>query len=219
MDFDENNGSQEEQVLPSDVGDQESSQVIRTMGNGHILPCETHHHEDQANNGDDSSSTQVEPSSTQVELSSTQVEPMSSQEEPITQEEMHTQEQTSRSQANEQDQDGEQNVTTSQDQAQEDDHDQRPSQAEFIDHEGIVHQVKAATKSSDIMVDHILGNISKGVLTRRELAKQMALLCTFSEFHVFVSSFEPLKVHEALQDPDWVIAMQEELECFTRNKV
>ncbi|KAK1631554.1 hypothetical protein QYE76_005869 [Lolium multiflorum] len=27
------------------------------------------------------------------------------------------------------------------------------------------------------------------------------------------------KVHEALVDPDWVIAMQEELECFTRNEV
>ncbi|KAK1668593.1 hypothetical protein QYE76_056752 [Lolium multiflorum] len=31
--------------------------------------------------------------------------------------------------------------------------------------------------------------------------------------------FEPLKVHEALVDPNWVIAMQEELECFTRNEV
>jgi hypothetical protein len=132
---------------------------------------------------------------------------------------MHTQEQTSSPQANEQDQDGEQNVTTSQDQAQEDDHDQRPSQAEFVDHEGIVCQVKAATKSSDIMVDRILGNISMGVLTRRELATQMALLCTSSEFHAFVSSFEPLKVHEALQDSDWVISMQKELECFTCNKV
>ncbi|KAK1651156.1 hypothetical protein QYE76_068961 [Lolium multiflorum] len=32
-------------------------------------------------------------------------------------------------------------------------------------------------------------------------------------------NFEPLKVHEALVDPDWVIAMKEELECFTRNEV
>ena len=30
---------------------------------------------------------------------------------------------------------------------------------------------------------------------------------------------EPLKVDEALDDPDWVIAMQEELNNFTRNKV
>jgi len=30
---------------------------------------------------------------------------------------------------------------------------------------------------------------------------------------------EPLKVDEALEDPDWVIAMQEELNNFTRNEV
>jgi hypothetical protein len=30
---------------------------------------------------------------------------------------------------------------------------------------------------------------------------------------------EPLKVEEALDDPDWVIAMQEELNNFTRNEV
>ena len=30
---------------------------------------------------------------------------------------------------------------------------------------------------------------------------------------------EPLKVDEALDDPDWVIAMQEELNNFTRNEV
>ena len=36
---------------------------------------------------------------------------------------------------------------------------------------------------------------------------------------LFLSSFEPIKVHEALVDPDWVTAMQEELECFSRNEV
>jgi hypothetical protein len=30
---------------------------------------------------------------------------------------------------------------------------------------------------------------------------------------------EPLKVEEALDDQDWVIAMQEELNNFTRNEV
>jgi hypothetical protein len=30
---------------------------------------------------------------------------------------------------------------------------------------------------------------------------------------------EPLKADEALDDPDWVIAMQEELNIFTRNEV
>jgi hypothetical protein len=74
---------------------------------------------------------------------------------------------------------------------------------------------KAATKASDLQVDKILGDISKGVSTCR----QIALLATFCGHHAFVSSFEPQKVHEALGDPDWVNAMQEELESFTRNKV
>jgi hypothetical protein len=31
------------------------------------------------------------------------------------------------------------------------------------------------------------------------------------EHYSFVSSFEPFKVEDALRDPDWVVAMQEEL--------
>jgi hypothetical protein len=67
----------------------------------------------------------------------------------------------------------------------------------------------------DDAVDKILGSISKGVITPRNIT----LLATFCEYHAFVSTFEPLNVHEALVDPDWVIAMQEELECFTCNEV
>jgi hypothetical protein len=44
-------------------------------------------------------------------------------------------------------------------------------------------------------------------------------LAIFYEFYSFVSSLEPLKVEEALGDPDWIIAMQEELNNFTRNEV
>jgi hypothetical protein len=36
---------------------------------------------------------------------------------------------------------------------------------------------------------------------------------------MFVSSFEPFKVEDALHDPDWVVAMQEELNNFKRNEV
>jgi hypothetical protein len=36
---------------------------------------------------------------------------------------------------------------------------------------------------------------------------------------LFVSSIEPFRVEEALQDPDWVLAMQEELNNFKRNEV
>jgi hypothetical protein len=66
-----------------------------------------------------------------------------------------------------------------------------------------------------MQVDEIPGSISKGVVIRRHIA----LLTTFCEHHAFVSSFEPLKVHGALVDLDWVTAMQEELEFFTRNEV
>ena len=62
----------------------------------------------------------------------------------------------------------------------------------------------------DYPVDNILGSITKGVTTRSRLA-------TFCEHYSFVSSLEPLKVEEALDDPDWMMAMQEELNNFTRN--
>jgi hypothetical protein len=34
-----------------------------------------------------------------------------------------------------------------------------------------------------------------------------------------VSSIEPYRIEDALRDPDWVLAMQEELNNFTRNEV
>jgi hypothetical protein len=61
-------------------------------------------------------------------------------------------------------------------------------------------------------VDQILGDISKGVTTRSRLAN-------FCEHYSFFSSIEPFMVEEALQDPDWVLAMQEELNNFKRNEV
>jgi hypothetical protein len=61
-------------------------------------------------------------------------------------------------------------------------------------------------------VDQILVDISKGVTTR-------SCLANFCEHYSFVPSIEPFWVEEALQDPDWVIAMQEELNNFKRNEV
>jgi hypothetical protein len=62
------------------------------------------------------------------------------------------------------------------------------------------------------LVDQILGDISMGVTTRSQLAN-------FCEHYSFVSSIEPFRVEEALRDPDWVLAMQEELNNFKRNEV
>ena len=41
VEFDEDNGSQAKPIVPSVVGDEAPSQVIRTMGICHILPQET----------------------------------------------------------------------------------------------------------------------------------------------------------------------------------
>jgi hypothetical protein len=61
-------------------------------------------------------------------------------------------------------------------------------------------------------VDNILGDIKKGVTTRSRVAN-------FCQHYSFVSSIEPFKVEDALHDPDWVVAMQEELNNFKRNQV
>jgi hypothetical protein len=67
-----------------------------------------------------------------------------------------------------------------------------------------------------IIKDHptnqIVGDISKGVQTRSRIA-------SFCEHFSFVSCIEPNRVDEALLDVDWVNAMHEELNNFTRNEV
>jgi hypothetical protein len=64
----------------------------------------------------------------------------------------------------------------------------------------------------DHPVNSILGDIHKGVTTRSRVAH-------FCEHHSFVSSIEPYRVEDALRDSDWVLAMQEVLNNFTRNEV
>jgi len=61
-------------------------------------------------------------------------------------------------------------------------------------------------------MDNILGSIQRGITTHSRIAN-------FCEFYSFVSSLEPLKVEDTLSDLDWVMAMQEELNNFTRNEV
>jgi transposase InsO family protein len=63
----------------------------------------------------------------------------------------------------------------------------------------------------DHPVDNILGSIRRGVTIRSKLAN-------FCEHYSFVSMLEPLRVEEALEDADWVMAMQEELNNFTQMK-
>jgi hypothetical protein len=64
----------------------------------------------------------------------------------------------------------------------------------------------------DHLVNFIIGDIEKGVITRSRIAN-------FCGHYSLSSSFEPFKVEDALHDLDWVVAMQEELNNFKHNKV
>ena len=61
-------------------------------------------------------------------------------------------------------------------------------------------------------ISNILGDIAKGVVTRRTLNN-------FCYYVAFVSQIEPKSIKEALQDDHWIMAMQEELNQFDRNQV
>ena len=72
-------------------------------------------------------------------------------------------------------------------------------------------QIRPTRISSSYPPDQILGDPNLGVRTRssyRNLS-QIAL----------ISKIEPKTIEEALPDPDWIIAMQEELTQFERNQV
>jgi hypothetical protein len=98
---------------------------------------------------------------------------------------------------------------------QEEGQDQGGAQEKHVMEEEASHapptQVRATVQRNH-PVDKILGDISKGVTTHSRLAN-------FCDHYSFVSSIEPFRVEEALQDPDWVLAMQEELNNFKRNEV
>jgi hypothetical protein len=64
----------------------------------------------------------------------------------------------------------------------------------------------------DHSIDNILSDIEKGVTIKSRVIK-------FCEHYSFVSSFEPFKIENTLYGPDWVVAMQEELNNFNRNEV
>ncbi|XP_068466443.1 uncharacterized protein [Phaseolus vulgaris] len=64
----------------------------------------------------------------------------------------------------------------------------------------------------DLTLDNVIGKIEKGVSTRNSLNN-------FCRTVAFVSQIEPKSLEEALQDINWIIAMQEELKQFEYNEV
>ena len=61
-------------------------------------------------------------------------------------------------------------------------------------------------------LDNVLGDLSKGVQTRSQVQNIVNHLS-------FLSQIEPKTAKEALLDEDWISAMQDELNQFTRSKV
>jgi hypothetical protein len=66
--------------------------------------------------------------------------------------------------------------------------------------------------AKDHPIDQNVGDINKGVQTRSYLA-------SFCEHYSFISCGEPTRIEEALEDPNWVNARNEELNNFAHNKV
>ncbi|KAJ9545309.1 hypothetical protein OSB04_025016 [Centaurea solstitialis] len=77
---------------------------------------------------------------------------------------------------------------------------------------GQVYQPPALRWTKDHPIDQVLGNPSSCVKTRR----QSGNICLYVNF---ISENEPKEIDDALRDPAWVSAMQEELAEFIRNNV
>jgi hypothetical protein len=75
-----------------------------------------------------------------------------------------------------------------------------------------VQVLQPTNVTRDHPLDSIIGDISRGVQIRSRLV-------SFCEHFSFVSSIEPKKIDEVLKDVDWVNAMHEELNNFTKNQV
>jgi hypothetical protein len=101
----------------------------------------------------------------------------------------------------------EQEVVASEDPLEQEDNDDQIQRQPIVPHPRVHQGIQR-----DHPVDNILGSIRRGVKTRSRLAN-------FCEFYSFVFSLEPLRVEETLSDPDRIVAMQEELNNFTRNEV
>ncbi|KAJ9567460.1 hypothetical protein OSB04_003426 [Centaurea solstitialis] len=80
-----------------------------------------------------------------------------------------------------------------------------------MDYDPLPHSRKWTRSHS---TTNIIGNPSAPLMTRSSKKDENLIL-----FGGFLSQFKPTKTQDALSDPDWVRAMQEELAEFKRNRV
>jgi hypothetical protein len=105
------------------------------------------------------------------------------------------------------DQDNHEEDDESNDRGQEENNDQGGDEDDRDKGEAQPHPRVRQNVQRDHPINNILGDIENGVITRSHVAN-------FCEHYSFVSSFEPFEVEDALRDPNWVVAMQEELNNF-----
>ena len=197
MKFDESNGSQVVQ-LPIDVGEKYPSEAIQDLSIGKIRPMEVKK---------STSSIQVEASTSRqgeprVDLeASTSGTRQDEENEDVHQDEPHQPPSPPPQENNNT------NNKEGQEEEQNDDEDVPPRPKQKLS------RVRARV-SRDHPVEQIFDDIQTGRITRSKTR-----LANFCEHYSFVSSIEPMKVEEALDDPDWVNAMHEELHNLERNQV
>ena len=75
---------------------------------------------------------------------------------------------------------------------------------------------KARNERTLIRIGHTLDKVIGDVIAKMSTRRQVANFC---ELQVHISIVEPQKFFEALEDPDWLDAMHEELNNLERCKV
>ncbi|GJW06727.1 retrovirus-related pol polyprotein from transposon TNT 1-94 [Tanacetum coccineum] len=83
----------------------------------------------------------------------------------------------------------------------------KPDQAELVDHLDSVKLV------------NIIGEPLAGIITRSRIRDSNVASTSECLYVNFLSEMEPKKLIEAIEEEGWIIAMQEELKQFKRNKV
>jgi hypothetical protein len=214
--FSESNGSQVEQVDLNVVGNEEPScKAIKQLAIGDVRPVEAQEEGEEqlqastplegpkVTGSTEEQTPEVLRNSSKVPGNAAGSQPPGKSPEVLGSGSLAPQD----TENQQEDQQGDAQASSSEPQADENDEDQPLHQPLGPSHPR-VHQVI----QRDHPVDNIFGSIRRGVTTRSHLK-------IFCAFYLFVYSLEPIKVEQALEDPDWVVAMQEELNNFERNQV
>uniref|UniRef100_A0A8I7BEB6 Integrase catalytic domain-containing protein n=1 Tax=Hordeum vulgare subsp. vulgare TaxID=112509 RepID=A0A8I7BEB6_HORVV len=215
--FDEFNRSHGEQVDLSDAGEEDSSQDILNMGVGALLPMEQRPHDDDE---DDESISHPQDSSLPVPPQDTSTHIMPVVEDQVGEHVSHSDHTQEQVDLQELDQSMDMLDDEPQQVQREEEYLPPHINDPYVEDVDDGNEVEPRETLTSIMprvagrvdIDQILTGVSEGRVTRKQLTN-------FCAHFSFVSSTVPHRVQDALCDNDWLLAMQEELNSFTRNEV